>query len=190
MGTREQTKAMIFDAFKRHGEDRYGEDVSQLQHALQCAQLARKHECTDALIIAALLHDIGRMLVPEGNEVELKGIDAGHEVIGANALASAYPPTVTEPIRLHVAAKRYLCATDAEHARRLSAASQLSLAVQGGPMSEEEVLAFESQPFFADAVMLRRFDDWGKGLGCGVSDLYSYAALLDSLVVARDSGSD
>ena len=164
-----------------HGEEHYGENVSQLQHALQCAQLARENHCSDALVVAALLHDIGRMLVPEGNEVELLGVNAAHEVIGANALATAYPPAVTEPIRLHVAAKRYLCATDADYAERLSAASQLSLGVQGGPMSADEVDAFEREPFFADAVILRRFDDWGKREGSEIADLQFYEPLLETL---------
>ena len=177
----EATLFLIFDIFEQRGSEQYGEHVSQLQHALQCAQLAREHGCTDALVAAALLHDIGRLIEPAGNEEELRGIDAHHENIGANALSAAFPLAVTEPIRLHVAAKRYLCATDADYVARLSAASILSLNVQGGAMSPEEVARFEREPFFADAVQLRRFDDWGKRIGHEVASLNAYRELLRSL---------
>lgn len=181
MGVRDQLLARISEAFERHGADHYGENVTQLQHALQCAQLAREHDCSDSLVVAALLHDIGRMLEPDANDAELGGVDGEHEQVGADALSAGYAPEVTEPIRLHVAAKRYLCATDADYAARLSAASKLSLAVQGGPMSADEAAEFERQPFFADAVTLRGFDDWGKRTGCEVADFDSYAGLLRSL---------
>src|SRR5215475_12085762 len=134
----ESTLSLIFDTFEQRGSEQYGEHVSQLQHALQCAQLAREHGCTDALVAAALLHDIGRLIEPEGNEGELRGIDAHHEKIGSKALSAVFPPAVTEPIRLHVAAKRYLCATDTDYTARLSEASILSLHVQGGAMSAAE----------------------------------------------------
>lgn len=173
--------AWIFDIFAREGHAHYGEHISQLQHALQCAQLAREHGCTDSLIAAALLHDLGRMIEPEGNDQELRGIDARHEDSGARALAPAFAPAVTEPIRLHVAAKRYLAATDPDYVARLSEASLLSLKVQGGPMRPDEITAFEADPFFADALQLRRFDDWGKRIGCPVAELGAYRELLESL---------
>lgn len=186
MGRREQVIATILGVFDRHGAAQYGENVTQLQHALQCAQLARDHDCSDALIIAALLHDIGRMLEPEGNESELQGSDARHEEVGARALTPWYPSEVTEPIRLHVAAKRYFCATDADYSARLSDASRLSLAVQGGAMTADEAAALESEPFFQDAILLRRFDDWGKRIGCEVAGLGSYVPLLKSLCTVSD----
>lgn len=176
--------AQIFDAFAQHGDAHYGENVSQLQHALQCAQLAREQGCTDAMVAAALLHDIGRMLDPEGNAIELEGTDALHEETGARALSQAFPPEVTEPVRLHVAAKRYLCAIDPAYVAGLSAASLLSLDVQGGAMDAEEKLAFERERFFADALLLRKFDDWGKRVGCPVASLDSYRTLLEALVIA------
>ncbi|PVX30516.1 HD domain-containing protein [Sphingomonas pokkalii] len=175
----------IFDAFARHGDAHYGENVSQLDHALQCAQLAKDHGCADTLVAAALLHDIGRMLDPQGNAIELMGRDARHEDTGALALSRAFSPAVTEPVRLHVAAKRYLCAVDAAYTAGLSAASLLSLDVQGGAMLPEEVAAFERERFFEDAVQLRRFDDWGKRIGCPVADLQSYRPLLERLVAPR-----
>lgn len=181
MGGSAEIISDIFEAFDRQGAAHYGENVTQLEHALQCAQLARDHNCSSALILAALLHDIGRMLEPNGNEIELRGSDAKHEQAGADALAPFYPHELTEPIRLHVAAKRYLCATDPEYLERLSDASKLSLSVQGGPMSSEEVAAFERLPFFKDATLLRRFDDWGKRTGTEVAELRSYLPLLHSL---------
>ena len=185
MSTGEATLTLIFDTFEQRGSEQYGEDVSQLQHALQCAQLAREHGCANSLVAAALLHDIGRLVEPEGNAEELRGIDARHETIGANVLRGAFPLAVTEPIRLHVAAKRYLCATDAEYAARLSHASVLSLNVQGGAMSPEEVVRFRQEPFFAAAIQLRRFDDWGKRVGCEVASLEVYRDLLRSLCAAQ-----
>jgi predicted HD phosphohydrolase len=148
----------LFALFDRFGAEHYGENVSQLDHALQCAQLAREHGCSDALVAAALLHDIG-----------------------AAVLQSEFSAEVTEPIRLHVEAKRYLCAIDARYAAGLSAASILSLGVQGGAMSAAERQRFEEEPFFAEAVQLRRFDDWGKREGCPVALLESYRPMLESL---------
>ena len=172
---------LIFGAFAHHGGERYGEDVSQLDHALQCAQLARDHECSDSLVAAALLHDIGRMIDPDGNAIERAGIDARHEETGARALARFFPPAVTEPIRLHVDAKRYLCAIDPAYLSTLSAASLLSLDVQGGPMHADERRRFEATPFLADALRLRRFDDWGKRDTNTVAPLDSYRSLLIGL---------
>ena len=177
--------AEIFATFARHGAESYGENVTQIDHALQCAQLAVDHDCADTLVAAALLHDIGRLLEPAGNDGEHYGIDARHEDIGARALATCFPPTVTEPIRLHVAAKRYLCAVDAGYRATLSDASLSRLAVQGGAMTDEEVVRFRAEPFFAEAIMLRRFDDWGKRTGCPVAALESYRPLLDALISTK-----
>lgn len=178
--------AEIFATFARHGAAHYGENVTQIEHALQCAQLAVDHACPDTLVVAALLHDIGRLLEPAGNDAERDGMDARHEDIGARALATCFPAAVTEPIRLHVAAKRYLCAVDADYRATLSAASVLSLAVQGGAMSDAEVAHFRAEPFFAAAVQLRRFDDWGKRTGCPVAALDTYRPLLDALLRERN----
>ncbi len=174
--------AEIFSVFARHGAEHYGEGVTQIEHALQCAQLAVDHHCPDTLVVAALLHDIGRLLDPSGNDEETQGIDARHEDVGARMLAACFPPDVTEPIRLHVAAKRYLCAVDADYRATLSEASLLSLTVQGGPMSHDEVARFRAEPFFAAAVQLRRFDDWGKRTGCPVAPLDSYRPTIEAVI--------
>lgn len=177
----------IFDLFERFGSDYYGEDATQLQHALQTAELARRNRCPDPLIAAALLHDVGQFLDDAGTAAETLGIDARHEESGALYLGAFFPPEVTEPVRLHVAAKRYLCAIDAAYLKGLSRASAISLDLQGGPMSDDEVRAFEAEPFFADAVTLRRFDDMGKNPQWKVPDLASYRPLLESQLVRRSA---
>lgn len=173
----------IFELFDCYGNDRYGEDTTQLSHALQCAALAREHGCPETLVAAALLHDIGQFVENAGLMAERRGLDARHEYLGSQLLAEAFPAAITEPIRLHVAAKRYLCAADPAYAGKLSAASQLSLRLQGGAMSAEERATFEDEPYFADALTLRRFDDAGKAADLEDVDLASYRPLLEALLI-------
>ena len=175
----------IFGLFERFGPETYGENATQLQHALQAAELARRNGCTDALIAASLLHDIGQFLDDAGNAAEALGVDAHHEDSGASFLAPWFPPAVTEPVRLHVAAKRYLCAVQPTYLKGLSPASALSLKLQGGPMTEAEIRAFEAEPFHADAVSLRRFDDTGKQPDWRSPELASYRPLLESLLLSN-----
>ena len=176
----------IFSLFERFGSETYGENATQLQHALQAAELARRSGCTDALIAASLLHDIGQFLDDAGNAAETLGVDARHEDSGARFLAPWFPSAVTEPVRLHVAAKRYLCAVQPTYLTGLSPASALSLKLQGGPMTEAEVRAFEAEPFHADAVILRRFDDTGKQPDWRPPELGSYRPLLESLLLSNN----
>ncbi|MES2449284.1 MAG: HD domain-containing protein [Pseudomonadota bacterium] len=176
----------IFELLDRFGALYYGEDATQLQHALQAAELARRNRCSDALIAAALLHDVGHFIDDAGNAAESLGVDANHEIHGSSYLNTYFPREVTEPVRLHVAAKRYLCAIDPAYLKGLSRASAISLELQGGPMTVDEIRAFEAEPFFADAVTLRRFDDMGKHPSWRVPDLASYRPLLESLLVASD----
>jgi phosphonate degradation associated HDIG domain protein len=175
----------IFGLFERFGSELYGENATQLQHALQVAELARRNGCTPALIAASLLHDIGQLMDDAGNAAETRGVDARHEISGAKFLEAYFPASVSEPVRLHVAAKRYLCAVDPAYADNLSRASRLSLKYQGGPMTAEEIRTFEAQPLHADAVTLRRFDDTGKLPDWYPPDLASYRALLESLLISR-----
>src|SRR5262249_35378389 len=132
----------IFGLFERFGSESYGESATQLQHALQVAELARRNGCTSALIAASLLHDIGQFLDDAGNAAETLGVDARHEISGAKFLEAHFPASVSEPVRLHVAAKRYLCAVEPGYLAALSRASTLSLKYQGGPMSVEEIRTF------------------------------------------------
>ena len=135
----------------------YGENVTQLEHALQCATLARAHG--PALTVAALLHDIGHLFDTEEHAVLH---DDRHQLAGAAALAGLFGPQVCEPIALHVAAKRWLCLREPGYHQTLSEASKASLQLQGGVFDAAQAQAFEQQPYWQDAVTLRRFDDMGK----------------------------
>jgi [1-hydroxy-2-(trimethylamino)ethyl]phosphonate dioxygenase len=115
---------MLF--LQRGAEQYFGEPVSQLEHALQAAALAVSYRARDALVVATLLHDIGHLIHGEGESIASAGIDARHEAAAHAFLRQHFDPDVTEPIRLHVAAKRYLCAVDAGYARQLSPASARS----------------------------------------------------------------
>lgn len=169
----------VIDLFSRRGGDAYfGEAVTQLEHALQAAALARHDGAPDALILAALLHDLGHLQHSAGEDVAERGIDTRHERIGARWLAPRFGVDVSEPVRLHVAAKRYLCGTDPTYAARLSPASVQSLELQGGPMSSAEARQFERQDHWEDAVRLRRWDEEAKVVGLVVPSLASYRDLL------------
>ena len=149
-------------AFKKRGHESYGEGVNLTDHSIQCAAFAQRDGAQPALVVAALLHDIGHMLHDLPEDVADSGIDTQHESLGSVWLSQYFGPDVTEPVRLHVAAKRYLAATEPGYFDKLSDASQLSLKLQGGPMSAAQAQAFEAQRFFADAVRLRRWDEEGK----------------------------
>jgi [1-hydroxy-2-(trimethylamino)ethyl]phosphonate dioxygenase len=154
---------MLADLIDGKGERRYGlHDINQRAHALQAAMMAEQAGCSPALITASLLHDIGHMVHDLGDNPAEEGVDDQHEALGHAFLTSYFGPDVTEPVRLHVAAKRYLCATEADYFGRLSPDSVLSLRLQGGPMSDEEVAAFRASPFAEAAVQLRRFDEAAK----------------------------
>jgi predicted HD phosphohydrolase len=133
----------ILDLFAQHGDDAYfGEDVSQLEHALQAAQLAVEASAPDSLIVAALLHDIGHLVHDQGEDAADRGIDTHHEDDGDRWLADFYGKEVTEPIRLHVAAKRYMCAVDADYYSTLSEASvKTVLECTGGGVRGQPVLS-------------------------------------------------
>lgn len=172
----------IFSLFGKFGSEHYGENASQLQHALQCAKLAQDHGCDASLIAASLLHDVGQLIDDAGNAAVKLNVDGMHEINGAAFLARSFGPEVTEPVRLHVDAKRYLCTVEPAYEAGLSGASLLSLRLQGGRMSDEEVEAFRAEPFFEQAVLLRHFDDEGKRPDWVVPDLESYRGLLQSLI--------
>ena len=147
-------------------EGRYGLTfINQQQHALQAAWLAEQEERGDALVTASLLHDIGHLVHNLGDNPSDAGIDDRHEELGHAWLVNHFGPEVTEPVRLHVAAKRYLCAVEPDYFAKLSQDSVKSLALQGGPMSTEEVKAFEALPHSAEAVRLRRYDEQAKVMG-------------------------
>lgn len=160
----------------------YDESVTEREHALQCGALARAAGVSDELVAAALLHDVGHLVVKDLARIDVELTrDHHHERAGARFLSGWFGPEVTEPVRLHVAAKRYLCATEADYGARLSPSSVRSLAVQGGPMSADEVEAFEREPHFAAALQVRRWDDEAKVTGLDVAPFDSYRPLLDAV---------
>jgi phosphonate degradation associated HDIG domain protein len=151
----------IEQIYATRGGLHYGEGVTQLEHALQSAVLAQAQGCPPSLVAAALLHDIGHLFENE-KDVAAGRLDDRHETTGARVLQALFPEAVYRPVALHVAAKRYLCFTEAQYWAGLSPASQKSLELQGGPFDQAQALAFERAPYWHDAVQLRRFDDMGK----------------------------
>jgi [1-hydroxy-2-(trimethylamino)ethyl]phosphonate dioxygenase len=156
----------------------FGERVSMTEHSLQTAWFAHNESAPGPLIVAALLHDIGHLVEDVPEALEDWKSDARHEEVGARWLAQHFGPGICEPVRLHVPAKRYLCATDAQYFARLSPASVHTLKLQGGPMSPSEVARFESEPYFRDAVRVRRWDDQGKVAGLVTAPLGAYLSLI------------
>ncbi len=175
--------------FARRGADGYsGEAVTQEAHALQCAALAEAEGADDALVIAALLHDVGHLIHNAGESLAARGIDARHEIIAATHLTRWFGPAVIEPVRLHVPAKRYLCATDAAYYDALSPASQQSLAVQGGAFDAAEAEDFAALPFAQDAVALRRWDDRAKVPDAPTRSLEAYRDMIRRVAEANPPG--
>lgn len=176
----------IFALFVKRGHAEYfGECVSQTQHALQVAYFAAQEQAQESLVAAALLHDLGHLLAGEEGMAE-RGIDGHHEDAADIWLKRYFTPAVTEPIRMHVEAKRYLCYADPAYLAGLSPASLLSLKLQGGAFNEREAGEFERRHHATEAVRLRRWDDRGKIPDLAVPGLVSYRELLMRQVV-RDS---
>ncbi len=176
-----QVADQILEIFAAKGSAAYfGEPVSQLEHALQAAYHAETGGAPAWLVVAALLHDIGHLLHDMPEHVADLGIDARHEDAGHAWLAQYFGPEVTAPVRMHVDAKRYLCATDPAYLGLLSPASVQSLQLQGGPFTAAEARAFEQQPFAREAAQLRRWDDLAKVPGMHVPGLEHYRALIDA----------
>lgn len=166
--------------FRTRGQSQYGrEAVTQLEHALQAALLAEQTHASPELITAALLHDVGHLLHDLPEDAPEHGTDDHHEKSGHHFLTRHFPPAVTEMVRLHVAAKRYLCAVDNEYHARLSEPSQVSLQLQGGPMSVDEVLEFERNPFYREAVRVRKWDDTAKVPGLQTPPLEHFVSYLE-----------
>jgi [1-hydroxy-2-(trimethylamino)ethyl]phosphonate dioxygenase len=173
----------LADIFERRGAEEYlGEPVTIVEHMLQSAWFAEQDGASDELVAAALLHDVGHFTSEFGayspDDVE----DKHHDEAGAELLARFFPSVVTECVRLHVAAKRYLCATDSSYDAKLSAASRHTLALQGGPMSGAEIATFRANPFYREAVRVRLWDEAGKVQGMRTRNFKDYEPLLQRVV--------
>jgi [1-hydroxy-2-(trimethylamino)ethyl]phosphonate dioxygenase len=175
----------IVALYERKGGMSYGEGVSMNAHGLQSALLAEQEEAGNALIVAALLHDIGHLLHELPEDIAERGVDTAHESLASAWLSQYFPPAVSEPVHLHVAAKRYLCATEPEYFGTLSPASVQSLALQGGPMSPAEVAHFAAEPFAEAAVRLRRWDDLAKRADLATPDFAHYRPMIEAALRRR-----
>ena len=173
-----------FDA--RGGEIYADEEVTQLQHALQCANLAAQENASKTLIAAALLHDIGHILqaseLPAHCAMDLHD---HHEEVGYLFLKDHFGDAVADPVRLHVAAKRYLCTTDSEYQDRLSPTSLKSFFDQGGQMDANEMAEFEQEPYFEDAVRLRRWDDTAKDSRLPEQDVRDFIPQIEAALASH-----
>jgi phosphonate degradation associated HDIG domain protein len=178
--------ASIHQLYAQRGDLTYdGEGVSQLQHGWQCAQLARRAGASPALELAAWLHDLGHLLTDLEGSPSQRGIDDGHESLGARMLARAFVPAVSRPVALHVQAKRYLVGVAPDYLQGLSPDSLRSLALQGGAMDAREAADFIVQPQAQEAVRLRAWDDRAKDPAWALGDrsraLADLCGLMDAV---------
>jgi phosphonate degradation associated HDIG domain protein len=172
----------VLAIFHKRGSGAYfGESVSMTEHALQAAYFAQIAAAPPELIIAALLHDVGHLVEDVPEDLADWRVDAHHEQIGSRWLAERFGPDISEPVRLHVPAKRYLLATDAAYFAKLSPASVITLKLQGGPMAAHEVAQFETERYYKQAVRVRQWDDQGKVNGLKTPSLGDYHALIEML---------
>lgn len=178
-----QQVAEIRQLFLHYGDKTYGEACNQTTHAISCAMHAKQENATTDLVVAAFLHDIGHFLA---DKQQLDGFDqwghAKHDEIGAQWLKNlGLPASVYQPIRYHVAAKRYL-ASNKQTAEPLSSASSATLIQQGGTMTASEMTQFEQTEYFAEAIALRRYDDMGKPSHPVKQDIEPWLELLSQLL--------
>ncbi len=177
------TVAELISLYERGGNASYGEDVTQMSHALQCAALAKHAGASDAMVAAALLHDVGHLIAEVQGDLrfDFEHDNDDHEALGARVLSPIFGPAVAKPVALHVTAKRWRCTVEPAYSDTLSATSKATLIAQGGLLSAEACRRFEQHPGFADAVLLRSFDDAGKQAGGELFNLEHYVPLLETL---------
>ena len=170
---------LLFDFIKEEGKTAYDESVSQLQHALQTASLARTEDGRRHIVIASLLHDIGHLLIDENDSKnDFLKKDLNHENIASNFLKDFFSEEITESIRLHVVAKRYLCSIDNSYYERLAKSSKKSFVVQGGALEKKEIIELENNIYFKDAIQLRKWDDRAKVSLKEVEELDTYKEMI------------
>ena len=177
----------LFAIFTRHGVRSYQSGgVSMAEHMLQTAAAAEAASAAPHVVTAALLHDVGHFLTdfakleddPKHASMLEATVDRRHEEAGARMLQPYFPPEVVEPIRLHVQAKRYLSAVEKDYVKTLAPQALHTLGLQGGPMSPQDVAAFEDNPYSQAAAMLRRWDDAAVAPGLVTPDFEHYRAML------------
>ncbi len=170
--------ADIGQLFARHGQIEYsGEGVTQLEHALQAAALAEKAGAPETLVTASFLHDLGHLLNLQGETPTAHGIDDQHQYFSIPFLRPLFPPAVIEPIRLHVDAKRALCALEPAYYDALSEDSKRSLKLQGDTFPPADATAFMMKPYAADAIRVRRWDDAAKVPGAPTPSMEHFLAI-------------
>ena len=156
-----------------------GEKVTIAEHMIQTAMLAEKNNSPQSLICACLLHDIGHFIIKDPDQLVSKSVDGKHEDIAFNFLKNYFKPEVTEPIKLHVNAKRYLC-REKSYYNLLSKASKVSLELQGGKMNNDEAQKFILLKHHKDAITLRKYDDEGKIPNMKIKNINDYKELIIS----------
>ncbi len=171
----------LFALYEDHGHRRYGEDVTGLDHALQCAQLAVDDGASRELIAAALFHDVGWFLTDEGQGDDVVPVNGDHAALGARILTPLLGPTVAQPVALHVLAKRWRCTIDPDYFDELSEASQITFIAQGGSLNTDERARFEAHPGFVTAMALRSWDDRAKVPGLEVPALEHYRSMAEEI---------
>lgn len=173
----------IKELFEQRGHSQYGfEVVTQLEHALQAATLAEQEQSAPSLVTAALLHDVGHLLHDLPDDATEQGVDDRHEELGQRWLGQSFGRSVSEPVRLHVDAKRFLCSVEPDYAAGLSEPSRQSMALQGGVMTSEEAARFEAGEFSQDAVRLRRWDDAAKVVGLETPPLDHFLQIVSRVI--------
>lgn len=187
--THDNIVAFLADVFDRRGGEEYlGEPVTMAQHMLQGATLAERAGQPEEIVVAALLHDIGHFTSEFGSFTMEDTEDRYHEDAGAELLERFFPQVITDCVKYHVAAKRYLCATRPEYFRRLSPASVHSLGLQGGPMSAEEVAEFGKNPNLEAIIQVRYLDEAGKRADMETPDFAHFAPMVQRMVDAHARG--
>lgn len=171
----------LFESAK--AEEYLGEDITLVEHMIQCAENAQADDAQNWLIVAALLHDIGHLLVPDPANAQDSGVDMHHDDVGAEWISKRFPNNVVQAVRLHVDAKKYLVATDNDYYDHLSEASQITLDIQGGVFSKSEATDFIQQQYAYEAVLLRKWDDAGKIRGAVTTRIEDYADLIRAVAL-------
>lgn len=193
----QEATAWLVHLLNTKGQGDYiGEPISQLEHSLQAAHLARTHDADDETILAALLHDVGQFLpaqdvksiaheirdMSSSTDVSAGGVGrVGHERIGEEYLLRlGFSQKVASLVGSHVAAKRYLCAVERDYHDSLSDASKKSLIFQGGPMEGTELEQWAANPWYHEMCQLRKWDDGAKVVGLEVEPVEAYEAMMKS----------